>query len=455
MFRGQFAHTIDAKGRVSLPARFRDGLLSGGDPRFILTPALFDPCLHLHPIRAWEELEQKINDLPSFDPNIVRFRRLYVSAAIECELDKAGRVLGLAGDARKGFARKGRHLGGNGSHGRALGEREVGRSVDSRSGGRGSVPEGRDGAHPRMTIEMTTTDERPVFEHVTVMAGEVLEALEPARGGVFLDVTAGGGGHSAAILAAGPHARVIAFDRDPVAVEAAKERLREFGERALVVHSAFGDVPDWLADANVEAVAGVVADLGLSSVQLGDHERGMSFRLEGPLDMRMDPTSGETAWELVRRLKQDALADVIYQYGEERRSRRVASCIKKAIQAGELETTLDLRRAVVRAVGPRRVGGIDPATRTFQALRIYVNRELEQLEALLAWLPSVVAPDGVAAIISFHSLEDRLVKRAFLERETWQRLTTKPRLASDLEQEKNPRSRSAKLRAARRVGEEM
>lgn len=303
-----------------------------------------------------------------------------------------------------------------------------------------------------MNTVAESTEERAAFSHITVMAGEVLEALDPMRGGVFVDVTAGGGGHSAAILAAAPHVRVIAFDRDPVAVLATEERLREFGERAVVVHSAFEDAPEWLANAGIEGVNGLVADLGLSSEQLGDSERGMSFRLEGPLDMRMDTTSGETVWSLVRRLGQGELADVIYHYGEERRSRRVATCIKQAITAGEMETTLDLRRAVVRAVGPRRIGGIDPATRTFQALRIAVNRELDQLEALLKALPSMLAPNGVAAIISFHSLEDRLVKRAFLERDFWQRLTAKPRMAGDEEQAQNPRSRSAKLRAARRLG---
>jgi 16S rRNA (cytosine1402-N4)-methyltransferase len=154
---------------------------------------------------------------------------------------------------------------------------------------------------------------------------------------------------------------------------------------------------------------------------------------------------------MIERLDSDELADVIYELGEERRSRRVARCIKQALAQGELETTLDLRRAVVRAVGPRRIGGIDPATRTFQALRIAVNAELDQLRALLAALPRLIGPGGVAAIMSFHSLEDRLVKRAFLERETWQRLTPKPVVASDAEQSTNPRARSAKLRAARRV----
>ncbi|MCL4752068.1 MAG: 16S rRNA (cytosine(1402)-N(4))-methyltransferase RsmH [Myxococcales bacterium] len=294
----------------------------------------------------------------------------------------------------------------------------------------------------------------PSFEHVTVMAAEVVHALGPERGGVYLDVTAGGGGHAAAILARAQNARVIAFDRDPRAVLAAERRLAEFGERALVVHLAFSDVVAWLESAKMGPVNGLVADLGVSSQQLADRERGMSFRSEGPLDMRMDPTSGETARELIERVSQDELADIVYQLGEERRSRRVAACIKQALAAGELETTLDLRRAVVRAVGPRRIGGIDPATRTFQALRIAVNRELDELATLLAALPAMIAPGGVAAIISFHSLEDRLVKRAFLERTLWQRLSNKPLTAGDAEREQNPRARSAKLRAALRLAEE-
>ena len=197
-------------------------------------------------------------------------------------------------------------------------------------------------------------------------------------------------------------------------------------------------------------VDGIVADLGVSSPQLDEPERGMSFRREGPLDMRMDPENGETALELIDRLSDDELADVIFQYGEERRSRRIARSIKKALASGELKTTLDLRRATVRAVGPARVGGVDPATRTFQALRIAVNRELEELEALLASLADVVAMGGVAVLISFHSLEDRLVKRAF-HAEGWHPLTKKPVMASDDEQQQNARSRSAKLRAAQRV----
>jgi 16S rRNA (cytosine1402-N4)-methyltransferase len=301
-----------------------------------------------------------------------------------------------------------------------------------------------------MTFALATAWEPGRYIHVTVMAAEVVKALSPERGGTYLDVTAGGGGHSAAILEASASARVIAFDRDPAAVAAARERLAGYGERAQVVSASFDELEAWLASSNIHDVQGLVADLGLSSHQLADAERGMSFRAEGPLDMRMDPTRGETARELIERLDMDELADVIYQWGEERRSRRVARCIKQALEEGKLETTLDLRRAVVRAVGPRRVGGIDPATRTFQALRIAVNSELEQLDALLGLAERVLLPGGVAVIISFHSLEDRRAKRAFLDAERWERLTTKPVIAGAEEQAQNPRARSAKLRAARK-----
>jgi 16S rRNA (cytosine1402-N4)-methyltransferase len=300
-----------------------------------------------------------------------------------------------------------------------------------------------------MTMAAAKLDE-PGFRHVSIMVEEVMAALSPVAGGVYVDVTVGGAGHAARLLELAPEARLVAFDRDPTAVMVARERLDRFGPRATVVHGSFSDVESWLSAQGIFGVDGVVADLGVSSPQLDEPARGMSFRQEGPLDMRMDPSRGETAFELIERLTQDELADVIYEFGEEHRSRRVARCIKQALDAGELSTTLDLRRAVVRATGPRRVGGVDPATRTFQALRIAVNRELEQLEELLGMLPRIVKPGGVAAILSFHSLEDRLVKRAFQNRSVWERLTKKPVTASDEELANNPRSRSAKLRAARR-----
>lgn len=300
-------------------------------------------------------------------------------------------------------------------------------------------------------MTMPAFDEPWSYRHTTVLVDEVVAALAPRAGGTYLDLTAGGGGHSAALLQAAPEARVVALDRDPEAVRAASERLASFGARATVIHSAFAQVDSVLAGLGLSRVDGLIADLGVSSAQLDTAERGMSFRHQGPLDMRMDPTRGETALELIARLTQEELANVIYQLGEERRSRRVARCIKQAIAAGELNTTADLRRSVVRAVGPRRVAGLDPATKTFQALRLAVNEELTELAALLGVAPRIVAPGGVAAFISFHSLEDRLVKRALLDRGVWQRLTKKPQLVGQNERERNPRSRSAKLRAARRL----
>ena len=186
----------------------------------------------------------------------------------------------------------------------------------------------------------------PVFSHVSVMLGEVLAALEPTRGGVFVDATAGGAGHSAALLAASPNLSMIASDREPLSVRTAQARLAQYGERARVVHASFDQIPERLAEAGITQIDGLLADLGLSSQQLADAERGMSFRAtSGPLDMRMDPSRGETALELIERLSQDELANVIYELGEERRSRRVARCIKQALEAGELSDTLELRRA--------------------------------------------------------------------------------------------------------------
>jgi len=288
------------------------------------------------------------------------------------------------------------------------------------------------------------------FEHATVMRDEVVRALAPRPGGVYVDATLGAGGHTVALLEAEPKARIVALDRDPAAIAAAHERLAPVADRVTLARAAFSSLRERLDAAGVAQVDGLVADLGVSSPQLDDSGRGMSFRREGPLDMRMDPENGETALELLQRLPDDELANVIYEYGDERRSRRIARSIKKALAVGELRTTLELRRAIVRAVGPARVGGIDPATRTFQALRIAVNRELYELEQLLAVLPDVIAEGGVAAILSFHSLEDRLVKRAFAS-SGWAPLTKKPLPPTDEECAQNSRARSAKLRAARRA----
>jgi 16S rRNA (cytosine1402-N4)-methyltransferase len=247
---------------------------------------------------------------------------------------------------------------------------------------------------------------------------------------------------------------VLAFDRDEDALRAAATRLTRFSDRVELIHAPFDRMPQALDARSIVSIDGLIADLGVSTPQLDRAERGMSFRQAGPIDMRMDRRDDETALELIERLNQDELANIIYEFGEERASRRIARCIIQALERGELRSTLDLRRAVVRAVGPRRIGGVDPATRTFQALRIAVNGEMKQLDALLLAAGSVIRVDGVIAVMSFHSLEDRRVKKALLNRRIWQRLSAKPLLASDFERANNPRSRSAKMRIARRLAAE-
>jgi 16S rRNA (cytosine1402-N4)-methyltransferase len=290
------------------------------------------------------------------------------------------------------------------------------------------------------------------FDHQAVMKREIVLALAPREGAVYLDATLGRGGHTMGLLEAGA-GRVVALDRDETAIRVTKRRLAPYGERAELIHATFSAAEEVLASVGVPRVQGLCADLGVSSPQLDDPTRGMSFRREGPIDMRMDTSAGETALDLIDRLSDDALADVLYRYGEEHRSRRIARSIKRAFGDGELKTTLDLRRAIVRAVGPVRVGGVDPATRTFQALRIAVNGELDELKALLALAERIVVPGGIVAILSFHSLEDRIVKRAFTDRDAWEPLWKKPREATDEETAENPRARTAKLRAAARSAE--
>ncbi|MCA9608134.1 MAG: 16S rRNA (cytosine(1402)-N(4))-methyltransferase RsmH [Myxococcales bacterium] len=284
------------------------------------------------------------------------------------------------------------------------------------------------------------------------MLNETLECLAPCAGRTYADATVGGGGHSAGILErSAPDGRLIGVDRDEAALSAARERLAPWGERVTLVHGPFAELRSILAGVGVPRVAGLVADLGVSSPQLDRPERGFSFRADGPLDMRMD-RSGDvpTALELIESLGERELADVIYELGEERRSRPIARAIKRALERNELRTTEDLRRAVIRVTGPKR-GRVDPATKTFQALRIAVNDELGQLDALLSALPDVLEDDAVAVVISFHSLEDRRVKRFFKAEPTLAPLTKKPLVADAAELEANPRARSAKLRAARRV----
>lgn len=305
---------------------------------------------------------------------------------------------------------------------------------------------------PEITLEV---------KHVPVLLEPVLQWLAPRSGGIYCDCTLGFGGHAEAILErSGPNGRLIGLDRDPAALAFARKRLAPFGDRVTFVHAPFSDLPQALDRLGVDQVDGCLADLGVSSVQLDEAARGFSFRREGPLDMRMDPTRGEPADELLARLDADALAQIIRELGEDRYARSIARAVMQARDAGELTTTTALAAAVARGV-PRREHHKDPATRTFQALRMVVNDELGQLDHFLATAPKRLSVGGRMVVITFHSLEDRMVKRKFkaLADEhvrgksdpALKVLTKKVVIAEEPERLANPRSRSAKLRAAEKA----
>ena len=291
----------------------------------------------------------------------------------------------------------------------------------------------------------------PSAIHRPVLRDEVVAWLQPQEGSIVVDGTAGAGRHTRALAQrVGATGRVIALDRDPAMLELAARAVT--GLPVRLVHSAYGDLPAVLAELGVVAgtVDGLVLDLGLSSDQLAGIGRGFSFGADGPLDMRFDPGSGDpTAADLVNSLGEAELARIFFEYGEERFSRRVARRIVEMRKAAPFETTGQLA-AVVRRSIPGKWGKIDPATRVFQALRIAVNHELEQLDAALEFIPDLLKPGGRAALISFHSLEDRRVKHAFKNEPKLQVLTRKPVTATPEELAENPRARSAKLRVAER-----
>ena len=311
---------------------------------------------------------------------------------------------------------------------------------------------------------------RGTLSHRPVLLRETIELLAAERGGLFVDCTVGLGGHSEAILQASPDAQVLGIDRDEEALGLATERLAQYGSRFRIVHADFRELTRVLATAKVRQVRGVLADLGVSSLQLDSPSRGFSFRHEAPLDMRMDTSSGETAAELLGRLSEVEIANLIFEYGEEPRSRRIARGIVQRRERGQpVATTTDLANAVERAVGRGNKRRIHPATRTFQALRIAVNGELENLDRFLFDAVDHLEPAGRLAVISFHSLEDRIVKRTLQKlsgrcqcpprlpkcicgaRKAIDTLTKRAVAPSAKEIAENPRARSAKLRGAQKI----
>jgi len=306
--------------------------------------------------------------------------------------------------------------------------------------------------------------------HRPVLLKETLKFLVPERGGLFVDCTVGLGGHSEAILKSSERTRVIGLDLDPAALAYSRQRLASFGDRFHAYQANFREVADVLGQAGETDPNGILVDLGVSSLQFDSPERGFSFRFDAPLDMRMDPTSGMTAADLLQQLPESEIARIIFEFGEERHSRRIARrLVERREQGKPITTTKELADLVLAAVGGGKRQQIHPATRTFQALRIAVNNELEGLGDFVEQAVDLLAPDGRFVGISFHSLEDRILKQELRrlsghcqcpprlpvcscgKREVVEILTRRPVAPSAREIEENPRARSAKLRAARKL----
>jgi 16S rRNA (cytosine1402-N4)-methyltransferase len=291
-------------------------------------------------------------------------------------------------------------------------------------------------------------------EHLPVLLDEVVSWLRPKAGGRYVDGTVGSGGHAAAILsAADPDGCLLGLDADPSAIDVARAHLAQFGDRATLVNASFRQLASVVAETGFGPIDGIVMDLGISSRQLDVGGRGFSFRHDEPLDMRFDPTRGESAADLLNHADESDIADILYQFGEEHRSRRIARAIVRQREQAPIASTQDLVHAVEYALGPKR-GRTHPATKSFQALRIAVNDELVALEETLPTAASLLAPGGRLAVIAFHSLEDRRVKQFFraggADDAPLAELTRKPIAPSAEESARNPRARSAKLRIAER-----
>lgn len=305
--------------------------------------------------------------------------------------------------------------------------------------------------------------------HQPVMPVEALAALDAGKGGLFIDATLGLGGHTELILRSSPQSRVIGIDRDAEAIALAKERLSEFGERFEAVKSDYRQIKTVLGEREIQSVAGVLADLGVSSFQFDEAERGFSFKSDSPLDMRMDRSEGLTAADLVNSLSERELADLIFEFGEERSSRRIARLIVAERAKAAIKTTAQLASLVVKAVNQPGHWRIHPATKTFQALRIAVNRELDELDQFVADAVDLLAVGGRLVVITFHSLEDRIIKQALKFQsghcvcpqsqpvcqcgatKRVEVMTRKAMQPTEAEIAANPRARSAKLRACQKL----
>lgn len=409
MFRGATLVNLDSKGRLSVPTRYREQLLENAAGQMVCTIDIHHPCLLLYPLPEWEIIEQKLSRLSSMNPVERRVQRLLLGHASECQMDGAGRLL-IAPVLRQhaGLTKEVMLVGQFNKFelwDETTWHQQVKEDIDAEQLATGDLSE--------RLQDLSLYKMMENYKHTTVLLDEAVNGLNIRPDGIYIDGTFGRGGHSRLILSQlGEEGRLLAIDRDPQAIAVAKTID---DPRFSIIHGPFSALGEYVAERDlIGKIDGILLDLGVSSPQLDDAERGFSFMRDGPLDMRMDPTRGQSAAEWLQTAEEADIAWVLKTYGEERFAKRIARAIVERNREQPMTRTKELAE-VVAAATPVKDKFKHPATRTFQAVRIWVNSELEEIEQALKSSLNVLAPGGRLSIISFHSLEDRIVKRFMRE----------------------------------------
>lgn len=464
MFRGATNINLDSKGRLAVPIRYRDLLIEEAQGHMVCTIDLHHPCLLLYPLSQWEVIEQKLSRLSSMNPAERRVQRLLLGHASECQMDGAGRLLITATLRQHAGLHKQVMLVGQFNKFELWDEETWYQQVREDIEAEQSATEILRAFTGFVVIVMSEN-----FQHKTVLLDEAVAGLNLRSDGIYIDGTFGRGGHSRLILSQlGAEGRLIAIDRDPQAIAAAAQID---DPRFSIIHGPFSALADYVQEMGLSSrIDGILLDLGVSSPQLDDPERGFSFMRDGPLDMRMDPSRGLSAAQWLMQAEEDDIAWVLKTFGEERFAKRIARAIVERNRTEPLSRTRELA-ALISDASPFKEKHKHPATRSFQAIRIYINSELDEIERALEGALVALAPQGRLSVISFHSLEDRLVKRfirqysrgpqvpkglplteAQLQAQGGPQLKALgKRMPGEREVVDNPRARSSVLRVAERI----